>query len=359
MSYSARARARARRTVVAALGRPSGEAAEVARLRHELDLQLQHRRSIERRLHIAEQTVNLLESHGLIEQLRYQPENFARWLTWRPPGHFYSPVPSLTEIEARAAALWPALLPETLPGIELRAEAQLRAFADIAELARLVEVPEQRSDGWRYFSDNVAYGIGDALTLHGMLRLVRPARMIEIGSGYSSAMTLDTVERFLDGKTELTFIEPYPELLESLLRRSDREHVTIIPRSLQDVPIEMFAALESGDILFIDSTHVLKTGSDVVWLYNEILPRLDRGVIVHIHDIFYPFEYPRAWVMEGRAWGETYMVRAFLAFNSDYEIVLFNSWLHQFHPDAIAEQLPAMLANTGGALWLRRTGAGR
>jgi predicted O-methyltransferase YrrM len=355
MSYGARARSRARRTINSALGRLSPEAAELHRLRHELDLDAKHRVHIEERLHLAEYTVDRLKSYGLVDPLMHQPETFARWLTWRPPGHFYSPVPSLPELEARADTLWPNHLPETLPGIDLRAEAQLQTFADIARFAGTLEVAEHPTDRSRYFSDNVAYGIGDALTLHGMLRLATPARVIEIGSGYSSAMTLDTVERFLDGKTELTFIEPYPELLESLLRPSDREHVTIVPKSLQDVPIETFTALEAGDILFIDSTHVLKTGSDVIWLYNEILPRLNAGVIIHIHDIFYPFEYPREWVLEGRAWGEAYMVRAFLAFNTDYQILLFNSWLKEFHLDAIAELLPAMMANTGGALWLRRT----
>jgi hypothetical protein len=356
MSYGDRARDRARRTLNTALGRLSPDAAELHRLRHELDLETKHRVHIEERLHLAEYTVDRLKSYGLVDPLMHQPETFARWLTWRPPGHFYSPVPSLPEIEARAATLWPNQLPESLPGIDLRAEAQLQTFADIARLAGTLEVPEHPSDQSRYFSDNVAYGIGDALTLHGMLRLTMPARMIEIGSGYSSAMTLDTVERYLDGKTELTFIEPYPELLESLLRPSDREHVTIIPTSLQGVPMDTFAALEDGDILFIDSTHVLKTGSDVGWLYTEIVPRLNAGVIIHIHDIFYPFEYPREWVLEGRAWGEAYMVRAFLAFNSEYEILLFNHWLKEFHSDAIAEQLPAMMANTGGALWLRRVG---
>jgi predicted O-methyltransferase YrrM len=358
MSRGARARARARRTMNTALGRLSPETAEVHRLRHELDVQAQHRVGIEERLHVAEYTVNLLKSQGLVDPLLHQPETFARWLTWRPPGHFYSPVPSLPELEAGAARLWPDHLPEMLPGIDLRAEAQLQTFADIARLARTLEVPEQPTEGWRYFSNNVGYGIGDALALHGMLRLTTPARVIEIGSGYSSAMTLDTVERFLDGQTELTFIEPHPELLESLLRPSDRKHVTIIRTPLQDMPMETFAGLEDGDMLFIDSTHVVKTGSDVVSLYNEIVPRLNAGVIVHIHDIFYPFEYPRDWVLEGRAWGEAYLVRAFLAFNSEYEILLFNHWLKEFHSDVIAEQLPAMMTNTG-ALWLRRTGGSR
>jgi hypothetical protein len=192
-----------------------------------------------------------------VDPLMHEPETFARWLPGARPVISIA-VPSLPELEARADTLWPNHLPETLPGIDLRAEAQLQTFAEIARLAGTLEVAEHPTDRSRYFSDNVAYGIGDALTLHGMLRLTRPARMIEIGSGYSSAMTLDTVERFLAGQTELTFIEPYPELLESLLRPSDREHVTIVPESLQDVPIETFSALEAGDILFIDSTHVLR-----------------------------------------------------------------------------------------------------
>ncbi len=123
--------------------------------------------------------------------------------------------------------------------------------------------------------------------------------------------------------------------------------------------MEVFSALQAGDVLFIDSTHVLKTGSDVAWLYGDLLPALNEGVYVHIHDMFYPFEYPREWVLEGRAWSEVYVVRAFLAFNTDFEIVLFNDWLGTFHRDRIAAELPLMLANSGGALWLKRTAKSR
>jgi hypothetical protein len=317
---------------------------------HELELHTNH---LEQRLHVANHTVQ--QFVGMRADETPDPEAFARWLTWRPPGHFYSPIPNLRELEKQADTLWPVEPPAQLPGVDLRADDQLATFSQVAKLARSFEIHEHPTEPWRYYSDNVAYGIGDALTLHGMLRMIRPRRMIEIGSGHSSAMTLDTVEHYLGGQTELTFIEPYPELLESLLRKGDRARLTIMPTPLQQVPLDTFRELKSGDVLFIDSTHVLKTGSDVAWLYANVLPVLNDGVWIHIHDMFYPFEYPKDWVLEGRAWSEAYLVRAFLAFNTDFQIALFNHWLATFHPDRIANELPAMLGNTGGALWLRRS----
>jgi hypothetical protein len=318
-----------------------------------------HANHLEQLLHRAEQLRARLEESGLDLDAAGDPAKFARWLTWRPPGHFYSPIPNLDELQKQAELLWPVDLPDRLPGIDLREKEQLATFAKVAKFARELGVPEQPTEPWRYYSDNVAYGVGDALTLHGMLRLIRPKRLIEIGSGHSSAMTLDTVEHFLGGHTELTFVEPYPELLEAQLRPGDRERITVVPTALQQVPLETFTALQDGDVLFIDSTHVLKTGSDVAWLYGAVLPSLHQGVWIHIHDMFYPFEYPKDWVMEGRAWSEIYLVHAFLAFNRDFEIRLFNHWLLAKHLDRIEAELPAMLANPGGALWLRRTGRSR
>jgi hypothetical protein len=342
-------RARMRRGVLRLREKISGDV-ESARIR-EMARHLTH---VEQRLHLSEHKIKLLVDAGFTTDEPIDTEAFARWLTWCPPGHFYSPIPNVNELEAQTDLLWPEKWPTELPGIDLRADEQLETFTQVAKLARALEIYERQTEPWRYYSDNVSYGAGDALTLHGMLRLIRPERLIEIGSGHSSAMTLDTVEHFLGGKTELTFIEPYTELLESVMRRGDRERVTIIPTPLQDVPLDTFATLQSGDVLFIDSTHVLKTGSDVAWLYGNVLPAIAEGVYVHIHDIFYPFEYPKHWVMEGRAWSEIYVVRAFLALNTSFEITLFNHWLGYFHRDLIERELPAMLANTGGGLWLRR-----
>src|SRR6266516_307012 len=341
--------ARMRRAVLRLRERIAGDV-ESARI-HEMSQHLSH---VEGRLHLAEHKIKQLVDAGFTVDEPIDTEAFARWLTWRPPGHFYSPIPNLYELQAHAELLWPEKLPTELPGIDLRADEQLATFSQVAKLARALEIYERQTEPWRYYSDNVAYVAGDALTLHGMLRLIRPERLIEIGSGHSSAMTLDTVEHFLGGKTELTFIEPYPELLESLMRPPDRERVTVIPTPLQDVHLDTFAALQSGDVLFIDSTHVLKTGSDVARLYGSILPSLAEGVHVHIHDMFYPFEYPKEWVMEGRAWSEIYVVRALLALTPSFEITLFNDWLAHFHRDLIGRELPETLTDTGSALWLRR-----
>jgi hypothetical protein len=180
--------------------------------------------------------------------------------------------------------------------------------------------------------------------------------MIEVGSGHSSCMTLDTNDIWLDGQMQCTFVEPYPDLLFSLLKPGDTDRIEIIPKRVQDVDLEVFRELRSGDVLFIDSTHVSKVGSDVNYLFLEVLPLLKRGVLIHIHDIFYPFEYPSNWILEGRAWNELYMLRALLQQGSAYEIVAMNSFLAQEHPDALRQHIPVAMKNPGGSIWLRKIG---
>ena len=131
-----------------------------------------------------------------------------------------------------------------------------------------------------------------------------------MGSGYSSCVILDTNELFFNNNISCIFIEPYPQLQESLLKENDKDKIEIIPKRLQDVEVSKFSSLSSGDILFVDSTHVSKVDSDVNYIFFEILPSLTNGVYIHFHDIFYPFEYPKEWIYEGRAWNENYILRA-------------------------------------------------
>ena len=152
----------------------------------------------------------------------------------------------------------------------------------------------------------------DGLVLFGMLVTIKPKRYVEIGSGWSSALVLDTRQRLLDRDLECTFVEPYPERLHGLLRPEDHDSVTIIERPLQDVDPALFDVLDPGDVLFIDSSHVSKVGSDVNLLLFDVLPRVPAGVWVHVHDIGYPFEYPREWIYEGRAWNEAYLLHVLL-----------------------------------------------
>ena len=169
-------------------------------------------------------------------------------------------------------------------------------------------------------------------------------------------MIIDTNELYFNDQIDLTFIEPHPELLISLLEDTDLQHIKIHSQTLQEASLEPFKELEAGDILFIDSTHVSKTGSDVNRIFFEILPGLAEGVYVHFHDIFFPFEYPEEWLSEGRAWNESYLLKAFLQFNRDFRIVLMNTYMHRYHHDFFESKMPLTLNNTGGSIWLERVG---
>ncbi len=165
---------------------------------------------------------------------------------------------------------------------------------------------------------------------------------------------LDTNEQFLNGKVKFTFIEPYPDRLFSLLRPQEKPAVHLIRQKLEEVPLPVFEALEAGDVLFIDSTHVSKAGSDVNYYLFEIFPLLKKGVYIHIHDIFYPFEYPREWIYEGRAWNEIYALRAFLSYNSHFKIVYFNHYMGNRHAALVGEKMPLCLKSAGGSIWLQK-----
>ncbi len=273
-----------------------------------------------------------------------------RHLVWVPPGHFYSPLPSRAD-QARAQVV--ATRQTDLAGVDLRPASQVALLEELAAVVgdlRLTTDPGPH----RYGFDNPFYSWGDGLTYAGMLMLHRPRRVVEVGCGWSSALLLDVDELHLDGGTEITFVEPFPEVLEGLARPGDLEG-RLLRTPVQEVPAEVFGALDDGDVLFIDSTHVTKAGSDVNHLVFEVLPSLRPGVLVHVHDVFYPFEYPPAWLEEGRAWNEAYLLRAFLQYNSAWQVELMTSWVARGHAGWLREHLPDYLRNPGGSLWLRRT----
>jgi predicted O-methyltransferase YrrM len=277
----------------------------------------------------------------------------APWL-FVPPGHFYSPIPALDSVRRDEQRIFPPVIPRELPGIELDEVRQLAMLDELQPYYDSQPFEAEKTRNLRYFFENPMYSYSDAIFLHCMIRHARPRRIIEIGSGYSSCVTLDTNELFFDNRIACTFVEPYPQLLRTLLRDDDLTRIEILDRDLQEISLDRFRALEPNDILFIDSTHVAKIGSDVNFIFAEILPVLCPGVYVHFHDIFYPFEYPKEWIYEGRAWTEAYLLRAFLTFNRAYEIVLFNTFLESFHRDRFIRRMPLCLKNEGGSIWLRR-----
>jgi predicted O-methyltransferase YrrM len=284
---------------------------------------------------------------------RLREEEVGRPTTWVPPGHFYSPIPSLEEIRSKEKELF-AEIPREIPGIDMNVEEQLRLFDHFKKYYGEQPFEAQKKNNMRYFFENPAYLYSDAIFLHCMIRHFKPRRIIEIGSGYSSCVMLDTNELFFNNEIQCTFIEPYPELLLSLMKAADKDRVEIISHNLQDIAIKKFENLTEGDFLFVDSTHVSKINSDVNYIFFKVLPMLSKGVYIHFHDIFYPFEYPKEWVYEGRSWNEAYILRAFLEYNNSFKIIFFNTFLEHFYEDIFLRQMPLCLKNRGGSIWLKK-----
>jgi predicted O-methyltransferase YrrM len=267
-------------------------------------------------------------------------------------GHYYSPIPDYAEVQ-RQIELKRGQIPH-MPDLDLNHAGQESLLEEFASYQSELPFPEEKSEGLRYFHNNEWFTYADAIFLHCLLRKHQPQRIIEVGSGFSSAVMLDTIDRFFSARPEVTLIEPYPERLRSLLFERDLEQVTIFESKVQEVPLEVFSKLQAGDLLFIDSSHVIKCGGDLQFLMFEVLPLLPSGVFVHFHDIFYPFEYPETWLLQARNWNELYLLRAFLAHNRDWEIHFFNSYVAAACPDLIASRLPLCSRSAGGSIYLRR-----
>lgn len=270
-----------------------------------------------------------------------------------PSGHFYSPVVSIDEIELRESNIWAANQQPVLEGIDLNIKEQKSLLEKFSKY--YVEIPftAEPINYLRYFFENSFYSYTDGIVLYSVIRHFKPKNIIEIGSGFSSALMLDVNEIFFQNSMALTFIEPYPNRLQRLLKDKDKGNCRVLKQKVQNVDIEEFRNLNDGDILFIDSSHVVKTDSDVHHIVFNILPILKKGVLIHFHDIFFPFEYPKKWVLNGYNWNEAYFLRAFLMHNEQYEILLFSDFMHRFHREEFSN-MPLTFKNTGGNLWIRK-----
>ncbi len=225
---------------------------------------------------------------------------------------------------------------------------------DLDEMARLAG---ELGPMWKELPQNARYkqasmySLGDAAVYHSMLRRFRPSQVLEVGSGYSTAVALDTFEAY-DLPTRIQCVEPHPERLFGLLRGTDQ--VDLLRNMVQDVPLSTYTKLGPGDFLFLDSTHVVKAGSDVVWTTLHVLPTLPVGVIVHIHDMFWPLEYKDDWLKRPRDWNEIYLIHAFLAGNKSWRVLMFNDQIWQGRPDIVQRFLPDAANQRPGGLWLEK-----
>lgn len=288
----------------------------------------------------------------LREQLATTQRLLESYRTWVPPGHVLSPIHSADEVRAREKELY--AIPRVMPSLDLNEESQLKLFDELRRFYPEQPFGAKRTPDRRYWFENPAYSYSDAILLYCMIRHLHPKRIVEVGAGFSSAAMLDTNELFCGDSIQCVFIEPEPELFQSLIRPDDASRIKLLTQEVQDVDLEVFAELGANDILFVDSSHVSKVGSDVNHIFFNILPLLRSGVFVHFHDIFYPFEYPLDWVYEGRAWNEAYVLRAFLQYNNQFEIQLFNTFIDWFHKEKYFRDMPLVQKNTGGSIWLKK-----
>lgn len=271
--------------------------------------------------------------------------------------HFYEPVPDTRCLDD---ALWHRNL--ELPGININEQFQMGLLKDLRTrccAAWQTLARSDSSDPSQFFLGNGYFDSVDAEILYGIVRKFKPRRFFEIGSGFSTLLVEDAIRanRALDGSyaCEHLAIDPFPaEFL-----RNGSNGLAVLPAKVQDVPLDLFQNLQRNDILFIDSSHVLATGSDVRFEYLEILPRLNPGVLVHCHDIFFPAEYPKDWIFRHhRFWNEQYLLEAFLAFNSEFEVLWAGNYMHLKHPDLLAQSIPSYKQSEvqPKSFWIRRKG---
>ncbi len=273
--------------------------------------------------------------------------------TFYPPGHYYSPIPNKNDITK--ALNRKNANNGNVKGVELNPEKQLQLFKDLTIYIEDNPFRSESKGSGRFFNANGFYGFGDAYTLQSMVRHVKPDQIIEVGSGYSSLLLNLVNEKFFDNRIKLNFIEPYPERLQSLL--SEKElNGKLINKPMEEVSIDLFRRLQKNDILFIDSSHVLKAGSDLHYLFFEILPVIKPGVFVHFHDIFNGFEYLPGHFekKKGFGWNENYFLRSFLMYNNQFEVKLFLNYLDYKYGDTLKIIAPSYKPFTGAACWIKK-----
>jgi len=271
-------------------------------------------------------------------------------------------MPDLNEIAAKANYIFDRS-GRDVPAIMINEDSQIQLVKSFSVLYDEMPFPDAKSEERRYFLDNEYFSYGDGITLYSFLRHFSPKRVIEVGSGFSSAAMLDVNDLFLHKKVEFIFVEPFPDRLFGLLFEEDKKTVRVEVEPVQEIELSIFSSLEENDILFLDSSHVGKIHSDVLHILFYILPQLKKGVIIHFHDVLWPFEYPENWLFEGgRAWNEAYFLRSFLQYNSAFEILYFNSFMALHHADFLREKMPKILETPSSgitpgntSLWIRKT----
>jgi hypothetical protein len=274
------------------------------------------------------------------------------------PVHYYSPVPDIEDLRQRE--VWSRR--SDLPGIDFRPEAQVACLLELGEkYGRECDWPaDSTGNPSDFFTENSSFSFGCAAAAHCIVRDRKPKRLIEIGSGKSSlvlsaALGLNDRE---GASAEYTVVDPYPSPFLDTLPGTVP---TVLAERVELVNPSIFEELGAGDVLFIDSGHVVRIGGDVNFLLLDILPRLKPGVVVHFHDIDLPYEYPEVYATNPAfrmLWTESYLLQAFLACNSEFEVLLGMKYLMQDRPDVFRRAFPLFdpmrHKSMSGSFWIER-----
>jgi hypothetical protein len=265
---------------------------------------------------------------------RFLKKSFPFWQKFDfhiTPNHYYQPIPDTRMLKDD---LWQRQ--SELIGVDINEEDQLKLVSLFSSKFKkeYENFPRNKtSTPYQYYSNNVFLGSTDGEILYCMIRHFKPSKIFEIGSGNSTYLSAQGVIKNKEEddhyRCELVVMDPHPN---DILKAGFQGLSKLISKKVQDIPLSDFRELTENDILFIDSSHVLRIGSDVQYEYLEILPRLNQGVIIHLHDIFLPAEYPKEWVLRDfRFWTEQYLLQAFLAFNDSFKVLWAGSYMHLKH----------------------------
>jgi len=267
------------------------------------------------------------------------------------PKHYYSTIPDTSKLPI---SLWEKEY--SMSGIDMNMKHQINMLEKIfPKYASEFNFPDESNEPTKFSFNNAPYVSYDAEVLHSIIREYKPKKIFEIGSGATTLISANACHMNTNGGGVIAH-EPFPN--ETLKNYSIPGLLKLDTRKAEEIPVNYFQQLEANDILFIDSTHVIRVGGDVLHLYLEVLPILKSGVLIHIHDILFPKEYFKDWILnEHHFWNEMYLLQAFLAFNSDFEILWCGSYMHcKYDRAKLKKVFPRYNPSTHfpGSIWLRR-----
>lgn len=242
-----------------------------------------------------------------------------------------------------------------IPSINFNDLVQVQELNSFCFQDELLKIPQKKVSHLNFYYENGSFCSGDAECYYSIIRKYRPSRIIEIGSGFSTLIAQQAIIKNQQDdviNTKLTCIEPYEM---HWLKEMD---VELIRKKVEDVDLSLFKKLNSGDILFIDSSHVIRPEGDVLFEILQILPILNKGVMIHFHDIFTPFNYPESWLKEEfRLWNEQYLLESFLSHNDTFEVMLAMSYVTHHHATIVHKTFPVLGQTPNsmpGSFWIRK-----